>query len=152
MPNWKTWPCISVISLTHVLCLHAEGLGAAKQEITSAKHILETAAKTLTMALAIWQHSWLHSTNLPFDTWGLKEDLPFDGAGLFHPSTDVTLQELDKSIKMSCTLVVSVSQQPPRSCATFCQSWSRCSYGLGSRYPNRSWKQHTPYSLSTLLT
>lgn len=45
------------------------------------------------------------------DTRCLIEDLPFDGLGLFHATTDCTLEEIDKSIKTSCTLGVSAPQQ-----------------------------------------
>lgn len=37
----------------HVLCLCVDGLAAAKQEFTYAKHTLESAAKILTMAVAL---------------------------------------------------------------------------------------------------
>lgn len=98
----------------------ADGLAAAKQQITSVKHTLETAAKTLTTVVALRRHSWLGSTSLSFATRALTEDLPFDRSGLFHFSTDATLQDLNKNIKTSRTLGVSTVQCPPRSCPTYC--------------------------------
>lgn len=54
----------------HLQRLSSEGMMAAKQEISYAKHTLESAAKTLTTAVAISQHSWLRSTTLPYETRG----------------------------------------------------------------------------------
>lgn len=83
------------------LQLCGDGLAASKQNITSARHTLEMAAKTLTTSIAPQRHSWLRATNLQLDTRGVIEDLPFDGFGLFHGTTDSSLQEIDKTIKMS---------------------------------------------------
>lgn len=106
----------------HSLCLHADGLVTAKQEICQArdcqaKHMLETAAKTLTMAVALRCLSWL--STLSFDTRTLIEDLSFDGIGLFHSSTVSMLQDLDKSIKTSHTLGASAPQHPLSSRSTY---------------------------------
>lgn len=100
----------------HVLRLHADGLVAAKHEITYAKHALETAAKTPTTVIALRHHLWLHSTNFVFDTRVPIEDLPFDGAGLCHYTTDTMLQVVDQSIKTSRTLSVSSAASSQISC------------------------------------
>lgn len=50
----------------HVLCLSADGLEVAKQ-ISYTKHTLESTDETLMTAVALWRHSWLHTTSLPFD-------------------------------------------------------------------------------------
>lgn len=97
-----------------LLQLSADGLVAAKQEISYAKHTLEASARMLTTTVAIRHHSWLITTNLPYDTRGLIEDMPFNGSGLFHANIDATLQDLDRSIKMSKTLGVSATSRPRR--------------------------------------
>lgn len=127
----------------HVLHLSADGLVTAKQEITYVKHTLESAVKTLIMAVALRRHSWLHKTNLPFNTRGLIEDLAFDGTGHFHSTMDTMVQDLDKSIKTSRTLGVSAAQCPPRSKSTYHRYWSRQSFSSRSRSLDRPWRQHT---------
>lgn len=102
------------------LQLCRDAMAVIKQNITSAWHNLETSAKTLTTTVALHRHSWLRATSLKPGTKAAIEDLPFDGIGLLHASTDATLQETDKNIKTSQTLGVTTSQ---------------CQY-----------KQHQPYS------
>lgn len=101
----------------HLLRFTVEGMMAAKQKILYAKHTLESAAKTLTTAVALRRHSWLCTTSLPFEMRGLIEDMPFDGKGLFSESTDATLQDLDKSIKTS--LKIGYFGLPIPSCPSF---------------------------------
>lgn len=96
------------------LQLCVDELAAAKHNITVARHSLETAAKTLITAVALRRHSWLRATSLTQDTRLTIEDLPFDGVGLFHASTDSTLQEIDKNIKTSRTLGVTSSNHQYR--------------------------------------
>lgn len=68
-----------------------------KQLLTSAKHVLDLFAKTVTSAISLWRHAWLRSTDLQLDTKLIVEDLPFEGGmGLFSTTTDTVLQEMDK--------------------------------------------------------
>lgn len=86
------------------LPIQLDGLVAAKQQISPAKHILESSARTLSLAVAIHRFAWLRSTNLPQDTWTLVEDMAFDESGLFSSETNATLRTLDKDIKASLSL------------------------------------------------
>lgn len=121
------------------LQLCADGLAAARQNIATAKHGLETAAKTLTTGVALRRHSWLCATSLLPDSKSAIEDLPFDGVGLFHASTDSTLQEIDKNLKTSRTLGVSQQQRAYKPRRSFTKQWNRRSYS--SRSPDKSWRQ-----------
>lgn len=121
------------------LQLCADGLAAARQTIATARHGLETSAKTLTTGVAIRRHSWLRVTSLLPDSKAAIEDLPFDGEGLFHASTDSTLQEIDKNLKASRTLGFSHQQQQYRPRQTYTKPWQRRSFP--SKSPDRSWRQ-----------
>lgn len=105
------------------LQLCTDGLAAARQNIAAAKHGLETSAKTLTTGVALRRHSWLRTMSLLPDTKAAIEDLPFDGKGLFHASTDTTLQDIDKNLKTSRTLGVSHTQQLYKPYQTFTKPW-----------------------------
>lgn len=96
-----------------MLRLYAGGLATAKQEITNAKHTLESSAKTLMTPVALRRHSWLQSTNLPFNTRDFIEDLQFDETGLFHSMMDTRMQDLDKSAKALRTLEESATLRSP---------------------------------------
>lgn len=100
-------PLLTMLPEEHRLCLtsrHADGLVATKQLLSSSKYVLESAARTLSSAVALQRFAWLHSTTLPFDTKTLVEDLPFDGQGLFNADTDNRLRRIDKDIKASKSL------------------------------------------------
>ncbi|XP_015265773.1 PREDICTED: TATA box-binding protein-associated factor RNA polymerase I subunit D isoform X1 [Gekko japonicus] len=95
--------------------IQKEGLILAKQQLKTSKDALDTFSETMASAIALRRHSWLHSTFLQSDTKAYIEDLPFDGEGLFHASTDSVLQGKDKSIKGSHTLGVAPSSKPFKS-------------------------------------
>lgn len=130
------------------LQLQSDGLAAAKQEIASAKHSLETASKTLATAVALRRHSWLRSTNLQYDTRTVVEDLAFDGLGLFNAATDTTLQDREKSIKASRSLGITGPQKGQRSRSSSGRSWYQKQFP--ARSPDRVWRprsqqQQRPY-------
>lgn len=57
--------------------LQSDGLAATKQLISSSKHVLESSACTLSLAVALRRFAWLRNTTLPFDTRALVEDMAF---------------------------------------------------------------------------
>ncbi|XP_015270124.1 PREDICTED: plexin-C1 [Gekko japonicus] len=88
----------------------------AKHQLNTAKHMLDVAAKTLTLAVTLKHHAWLRSTALSQDTRTLIEDLPFESEGLFSSTTDTVLQDLDKSIKTSRNLGITCSECGDSNC------------------------------------
>lgn len=94
--------------------LAADGLAATKQLIATSKHVLESAARTLSSAVALRRFAWLRSTTLTFDTRTTVEGLPFDGAGLFHSDTDAKLLRMDKDIKASRSLGLALKMYTKR--------------------------------------
>lgn len=87
--------------------LQKESMALAKQQLTAAWHSLDTYAKTVTLAVALHCHLELRSSTFPYNTRAYIEDLPFDGDGLFSSSTNLVLQDVDKSTKTSRTLSIS---------------------------------------------
>lgn len=78
--------------------LQKGGMLFSKQLLNSAKHILDLFAKTLTSAVFLRRHAWLHFTDLQHVTRAVIEDLPFRDEGLFGTTTDTVLQYMDKSL------------------------------------------------------
>lgn len=76
--------------------LQSNWLAMTKQLISSAKHVLETSACTLSTSIALRRFAWLHGTT--FDMRALVEDMAFDGQGLFNVETDSALCRLEKDI------------------------------------------------------
>lgn len=137
-------PSLSDDKRRKLLQLQSAGLAAAKQEIATSKHLLEAASKTLATAVALRRHSWLRSTHLQPDTKAVIEDLPFDGLGLFNAATDTTLQERDKTIKVSKSLGISAPQKGQRSRSSSGRSWYRRPYP--ARSPDQQWRPRAQQS------
>lgn len=123
--------------------LWKEGMLLGKQLLTLTKHVLDLFAKTVTSAVSLRRHAWLHSMDLQPDTRSIIEDLLFEGEGLFSTTTDTVLQEMDKSLKASRTLGVSSSSTKGSRSRSWSRSWSK--------YPrqstDQSWRpkqQHSP--------
>ncbi|KAL8163712.1 UNVERIFIED_CONTAM: hypothetical protein K2H54_034570 [Gekko kuhli] len=53
----------------------------------------------LATGIALRRHAWLRTAHLPDDIKAKVEDLPFDGEGLFHTTTDQYLTSIDDSRK-----------------------------------------------------
>lgn len=60
----------------------------AKQQLTVAHHSLDVCVRTIASGVTLRRHAWLRSSSFPQDTRAYIEDLPFNGEGLFHASTD----------------------------------------------------------------
>ncbi|KAL8202982.1 UNVERIFIED_CONTAM: hypothetical protein K2H54_034026 [Gekko kuhli] len=56
-------------------------------------------ASSLATGIALRRHAWLRTAHLPDDIKAKVEDLPFDGEGLFHTTTDQYLTSIDDSRK-----------------------------------------------------
>lgn len=121
--------------------LCSESMAATKQKITSARHTLEIAAKTLTMAVALCRNSWLRATFLQPHTKLATEDLPLDCQGLFCASTDATFQEINKNIKTFHTLGVSSMHRQYHARQPYSKQWPCRSNS--SKSPDKAWK-HCP--------
>lgn len=103
----------------------------------------------LTTGVALHRHSWLRATTLLSDSKAAIEDLPFDGLGLFHASTEATLQDIDKNIKTSRTLGVSQHQRQYKPRHSYSKQWPRRS--CPSKSSKKTWKQHQPASTKPLF-
>ncbi|KAL8177421.1 UNVERIFIED_CONTAM: hypothetical protein K2H54_004478 [Gekko kuhli] len=57
-------------------------------------------------AVTLRRHAWLRSALLQTDIKQRTEDLPFDGCGLFHKTTDDALRDADESRRRARNLVV----------------------------------------------
>lgn len=117
-------------SIVH--CISSEGMLMAKQQLNSVYHTLEIFVKTLTSAVTVGWHPWLHSTALLPNT----RYIPFLGEGLFSTLADSVLQEIDeidKSIKVSRNLGVSSSSGSSRS-RSWSWSWPKCHFNKQPRF------------------
>lgn len=79
--------------------LQNEGMLLGKQLLSSAKHTLDLFGKTLTSAVCLQRHAWLHSSDLQYDTRAIIEDLPLEGEGLFSTITDTILKDVTRALK-----------------------------------------------------
>lgn len=120
---------------------HKEGLTLSKQILSSAKHLCDTSAKTLSSAVGLRRYSWLRSSSLHPDTKTFIEDMPFDGEGLFNAATDSTLQDMDKKYKLSKSMSVTPTKSPRTTSGS--RQWNRRSSSRSS--PESSWKSKSPH-------
>ncbi|KAL8198742.1 UNVERIFIED_CONTAM: hypothetical protein K2H54_022478 [Gekko kuhli] len=63
------------------------------------KSYLQLISRILATGIALRRHAWLRTAHLPDDIKAKVEDLPFDGEGLFHTTTDQYLTSIDDSRK-----------------------------------------------------
>ncbi|XP_060089129.1 phospholipid-transporting ATPase ABCA1-like [Heteronotia binoei] len=101
----------------------------------SVRSVVPVFASSVALRRHAWRrHAWLRSTNLQPDIKQKIEDLPFDGLGLFHASTDEVLTSVDDGRKRAKRLGVSQqnSQQFNRS-----KTW-RPSFQKRQRSPKQS--------------
>lgn len=126
--------------------LQREGMLLGKQLLTSAKHLIDLFAKTVTSTVSFRRHAWFRTTDLQPDTKAIIEDLPFEGEGLISTTTDMVLQEMDKSIKASRTLGVSAPAKGSKS-----KSWSRSWSRYPRQSPDQSWRPKQQQSPKTLF-
>ncbi|KAL8175908.1 UNVERIFIED_CONTAM: hypothetical protein K2H54_013723 [Gekko kuhli] len=71
----------------------------SRQQISTIKHTVSCSSRSLATGIALRCHAWLHTAHLPDDIKAKVEDLPFDGEGLFHTTTDQYLTSIDDSRK-----------------------------------------------------
>lgn len=93
-----------------------------------AKNFLDLFTRTIIMAVCIRRHTYLQFIDIQQDTKSLTEDLLFDREGHFSTSTDLILQDLDKSIKASRTLDVTSSFKDSKPWQWSSHPWPRYSY------------------------
>ncbi|XP_053114884.1 proteoglycan 4-like [Hemicordylus capensis] len=68
-----------------------------KQQLSTFKHLAETESRAMVTAVTMRRHAWLRATSLQGDMKDRVENLAFDGKGLFHETTDATMETLKKS-------------------------------------------------------
>ena len=62
----------------------------------SACHTVDATVKSMVTSVALRRFSWLRMAGLAEDAQAHIEDLPSDGAGLFHAETDDILENVQK--------------------------------------------------------
>ncbi|KAL8173140.1 UNVERIFIED_CONTAM: hypothetical protein K2H54_040593 [Gekko kuhli] len=96
--------------------------------------------------IALRRHAWLRTAHLPDDIKAKVEDLPFDGEGLFHTTTDQYLTSIDDSRKTAKRLgFFSATPSKPKQ-----RTWTpRYQRRHNSPRSTDSWKGRKTYSKPT---
>ncbi|KAF7252352.1 Lamina-associated polypeptide 2, isoform alpha [Varanus komodoensis] len=98
-----------------------EAMQVAIQQLSTARHHVDTDSRALVGAISLRRHAWLRSCNFPEEMKRRIEEMPFDGLGLFHARTDHKLKSVHES-RMTARWMELLTQ-PRRK-----WSWSRPSY------------------------
>ncbi|KAF7249179.1 hypothetical protein EYD10_04795 [Varanus komodoensis] len=74
-----------------------EATQVAVQQLSTARHHVDTNSRALVNAISLRRHAWLRNCNFPDEMKRRIEEMPFDGTGLFHQKTDRKLKAIHKS-------------------------------------------------------
>ncbi|KAF7245606.1 Harmonin [Varanus komodoensis] len=85
--------------LTKVLT--KEAMQVAVQQLSMARHHVDTDSWALVGAVFLRRHAWLRNCNFLEETKRWIEEMPFDGSWLFHSHTDQKLKKLHESRMMA---------------------------------------------------
>ncbi|KAF7245178.1 Kinesin-like protein KIF13A [Varanus komodoensis] len=83
-----------------------EAMQVAVQQLSTARHHVDTDSRALVSAVSLRRHAWLRNCNLPEETRRRIEEMPFDGSGLFHSRTDHKLEKLHESRLTACRIEI----------------------------------------------
>ncbi|KAF7251740.1 hypothetical protein EYD10_02473 [Varanus komodoensis] len=71
-----------------------EAMQVAVQQLSTARHHVDTDSRALVGAVSLRRHEWLCNCNFLEETKRRIEDMPFDRSGLFHSRTDHKLKKI----------------------------------------------------------
>ncbi|KAF7246756.1 Voltage-dependent calcium channel subunit alpha-2/delta-1 [Varanus komodoensis] len=89
-----------------------EGMQVAIQQLSTARHHVDTDSRALVGAISLCRHAWLRNCNFPDEMKQRIEEMPFDGSGLFHSWTDHKLKSIHES-HMTARWMELLGQQKP---------------------------------------
>ncbi|KAJ7322488.1 hypothetical protein JRQ81_018775, partial [Phrynocephalus forsythii] len=124
---------------TKILSYHAEVMSFLDYQIITSCHIVDTAAKHITTTIHLRRHAWLCTATITDNARNRIENSPFDGEGLFAPTTDEALDNILK-MRKTASLYAYHGTSSQTSNHQQSQQWHR-SYPTNQQRPYNQYKQ-----------